>query len=326
MIEVRNLSKNFGPTRALDGVSFTVPTGEILGFLGPNGAGKTTAMKIITGFMPPTSGEVLVDSMDAIDQSLEIRRRIGYLPENTPLYTDMNVIDYLVFVQRLRGIPRAQHSQRTKRMVDLCGLGEVTKKDIGELSKGYRQRVGLAQAMIHDPEILILDEPTVGLDPNQIVEIRTLIQELGRAKTLVLCTHILSEVEAACNRVLIIHRGKIVADGTTASLRAAASGRDRLTVEIKGPFDEVRAGLKGLPGAAHVAPADAPDKASRADGTARFVIESAPGHDLREAVFVMARDRQWILLELQREIVRLEDVFRQLTRGSDAAAAGGKTQ
>ena len=323
MIEVRNLSKNYGPTRALDGVSFTIPTGEILGFLGPNGAGKTTAMKIITGYMPPTAGEVLVDSMDAVDQSLEIRRKIGYLPENTPLYTDINVVDYLVFVQRLRGIPRAEHSARTRRMVELCGLGEVLKKDIGELSKGYRQRVGLAQAMIHDPEILILDEPTVGLDPNQIVEIRSLIQELGRAKTLILCTHILSEVEAACKRVLIIHRGKIVADGTTASLRAAASGRDRLTVEIKGPSDQVRQGLESLAGAARVtsvAPGDGEPRTT--SGSARFVIESAPGHDLREAVFVLARDRQWVLLELQREIVRLEDVFRQLTTGPDAAAGG----
>jgi ABC-2 type transport system ATP-binding protein len=326
MIEVRNLAKNYGPTRALDGVSFTVPTGEILGFLGPNGAGKTTAMKIITGYMPPTSGEVLVDSKDAIDHSLEIRRKIGYLPENTPLYTDMNVLDYLVFVQRLRGIPRTEHTPRTRRMIDLCGLGEVTRKDIGELSKGYRQRVGLAQAMIHDPEILILDEPTVGLDPNQIVEIRSLIKELGRAKTLILCTHILSEVEAACKRVLIIHRGKIVADGTTESLRAAASGRDRLTVEIKGPAAQVRAGLESLPGAARVAPAEAGDRDSRADGAVRFIIESAPGHDLREAVFVMARDRQWILLELQRDIVRLEDVFRQLTKGADAVSARGKTK
>ncbi len=323
MIDVRNLAKNYGPTRALDGVSFTVPTGEILGFLGPNGAGKTTTMKIITGYMPPTAGEVLVDDMDAIDQSLEVRRKIGYLPESTPLYTDMNVIDYLVFVQRLRGLPRSEHRSRTKRMVELCGLGEVTHKDIGELSKGYRQRVGLAQAMIHDPEILILDEPTVGLDPNQIVEIRSLIQELGRAKTLILCTHILSEVEAACNRVLIINRGKIVADGTTASLKAAASGRDRLTVEIKGPTADVRAGLEGLHGAARVVAAASDDPEARSQGTTRFVIESAPGHDLREAVFVMARDRQWILLEMQREIVRLEDVFRQLTRGADMATTGG---
>jgi ABC-2 type transport system ATP-binding protein len=209
-------------------------------------------------------------------------------------------------------------------MVDLCGLGEVIKKDIGELSKGYRQRVGLAQAMIHDPEILILDEPTVGLDPNQIVEIRTLIQELGQAKTLILCTHILSEVEAACDRVLIINRGKIVADGTTESLRAAASGRDRLTVEIKGPSADVRAGLESLPGAARVAPVDDKHGDAKDTGAARFVVESAPGKDLRESVFIMARDNQWILLEMQRDIIRLEDIFRQLTRGADRAAKEGE--
>jgi ABC-2 type transport system ATP-binding protein len=323
MIEVRNLAKNYGPTRALDGVSFTIPTGEILGFLGPNGAGKTTAMKIITGYMPPSEGEVLVDSLDALEHSLEIRRKIGYLPENTPLYTDINVIDYLVFVQRVRGIPKSEHSARTKRMIELCGLGDVTRKDIGELSKGYRQRVGLAQAMIHDPEILILDEPTVGLDPNQIVEIRSLIRELGQAKTLILCTHILSEVEAACNRVLIIHRGKIVADGTPSSLQAAASGRDRLTVEIKGPTDQVREGLESLSGAARVSAHDGAEGHPDDPGATRFIIESAPGHDLREHVFVLVRDHQWILLEMQREAVRLEDVFRQLTTSADASRSGG---
>ncbi|MEW5875660.1 MAG: ATP-binding cassette domain-containing protein [Candidatus Zixiibacteriota bacterium] len=318
MIEVRNLIKTYGPTRALDGVTFTIPTGEVLGFLGPNGAGKTTAMKIITGYMPPTDGEVFVDSLDAMEHSLEVRRKIGYLPENTPLYLDMNVLDYLEFVQRLRAIPKSDRPKRVKRMVDLCGLGEVTRKDIGELSKGYRQRVGLAQAMIHDPEILILDEPTVGLDPNQIVEIRSLITELGRAKTLILCTHILSEVEAACQRVLIINRGRIVADGTTQSLRAAASGRDRLTVEIKGPHGDVLAALEALPGSARVEALQNGD-GEPVSGNPRFAVESAPGRDLREAVFTLARDRQWILLELRRESVRLEDVFRQLTRGSETA-------
>ena len=318
MIEVKNLKKNYGPTRALDGISFTIPTGEILGFLGPNGAGKTTAMKIITGYMPPTDGEVLVDSLDAIENSLEVRRKIGYLPESTPLYTDMNVVDYLVFVQRLRGIPKSEHSTRTKRMVEMCGLGEVVRKDIGELSKGYRQRVGLAQAMIHDPEILILDEPTVGLDPNQIVEIRTLIQKLGREKTLILCTHILPEVEVACNRVLIIHRGRIVADGTTSQLRAAASGRDRLTVEIKGPSDQIRQALESLDGAARVARAESETGTPDSVPEGRFVIESAPGRDLRESVFTLARDRNWVLLEMRRDAVRLEDVFRQLTRTTGA--------
>ncbi len=322
MIEVRNLTKNYGPARALDSVSFTVPTGQILGFLGPNGAGKTTAMKIITGYMLPTEGEVRVDSLDAIEQSLEVRRKIGYLPESTPLYTDMNVIDYLNFVQRLRGIPKSEHTTRNKRMIELCGLGEVTHKDIGELSKGYRQRVGLAQAMVHDPEILILDEPTVGLDPNQIVEIRTLIQTLGREKTLILCTHILPEVEAACKRVLIINRGRIVADGTTSELRAAASGRDRLTVEIKGPEGEVRQALERVNGAARVADADDGDRPPADTATARFVVESAPGRDLRETIFTMVRDRSWILLEMRRDAVRLEDVFRQLTRDSQADREG----
>jgi ABC-2 type transport system ATP-binding protein len=224
----------------------------------------------------------------------------------------MNVLDYLTFVQRLRAVPASEHATRNRRMVETCGLGEVVRKDIGELSKGYRQRVGLAQAMIHDPEILILDEPTVGLDPNQIVEIRDLIRELGRAKTLLLCTHILPEVEATCNRVLIINRGRIVADGTPESLRAAARGQDRIFVEIKGPSDQVRAALEGLPGAIRVV---APDRAAGGDGTPRFVIETAGGHDLREAVFTLVRDRQWVLLELRREAVRLEDVFRQLTAG-----------
>jgi ABC-2 type transport system ATP-binding protein len=305
MIEVQDLSKTYGATRAVDQISFTVPTGQIMGFLGPNGAGKSTTMKIITCFMPPTEGRVVVDGLDAEEHSLEVRRKIGYLPENNPLYTEMNVLDYLTFVQRLRGIPTSEYMRRNNRMVELCGLGEVVRKDIGELSKGYRQRVGLAQAIIHEPEILILDEPTVGLDPNQIVEIRALIKELGRAKTLILCTHILSEVEQACDRVLIINRGKIVADGSPSSLRAASQGQDRLWVEIKGPAGEVRAALEKLPGAARVAP----------DSNGRFVIESAGGRDLRESVFTMVKDRDWVLLEMRRESVRLEDVFRELTTG-----------
>ncbi|HUU45120.1 MAG TPA: ATP-binding cassette domain-containing protein [Acidobacteriota bacterium] len=310
MIEVKNLTRNYGPTKAVVSVSFTVNTGEVLGFLGPNGAGKTTTMKVITGFMPPTDGQVLVDNLDVVEQSLEVRRKIGYLPENNPLYHDMNPLEYLTFCQRLRGVPSSEHTPRNRRMVEMCGLSEVLKKDIGELSKGYRQRVGLAQAMVHDPDILILDEPTVGLDPNQIVEIRALIKELGRAKTLILCTHILSEVEVACDRVLIINRGKIAADGTPDSLRAAASGRDRLFVEIRGPADAVRASLEALSGAVRVA---APSDGSGDDVAGRFVIESASGKDLREPVFNLVRDNGWTLLELRREVVRFEDIFRQLT-------------
>lgn len=313
MIDVRNLTRNYGPTRAVDAISFTVSKGEILGFLGPNGAGKTTTMKVITGYMPPTSGQVSVDGLDVIEHSLDVRRKIGYLPENNPLYTDMTALEYLTFCQRLRGVPKSEHAARNSRMVEMCGLGDVLKKDIGELSKGYRQRVGLAQAMVHDPEFLILDEPTVGLDPNQIVEIRALIKELGRAKTLILCTHILSEVEAACGRVLIINKGKIVADGSPESLRSAAKGQDRLFVEIKGPAGSVGSLLGGLKGVARVAPHDSGVGAPPAADTVRYMIETAPGVDLREAVFTMARDQGWILLEMRRESVRLEDVFRQLT-------------
>lgn len=311
MIEIKGLTKTYGATRALDNISFTVPTGQIMGFLGPNGAGKSTTMKIITCFMPPTDGTVIVDGLDPLENSLEVRRKIGYLPENNPLYTEMNVLEYLTFVQRLRSIPTSEHQRRNKRMIELCGLGEVVRKDIGELSKGFRQRVGLAQAIIHEPEILILDEPTVGLDPNQIVEIRALIKELGRAKTLILCTHILSEVEQACDRVLIINKGRIVGDGSPSSLRAASQGRERLFVELRGPWTEVRAALEKLQGAAHVAPA-ADDGGGNGGG--RFVIESS-GRDLREAVFQLAKDRDWVLLELRREAVRLEDVFRELTAG-----------
>ncbi len=227
MIRVQNLTKTYGDQHAVDAISFEVATGEILGFLGPNGAGKTTTMKIITCFMPATSGNVEVDGLDVFDHSLEVRRKIGYLPETTPLYPEMNVAEYLEFIQALRQMPISSRNFRMKEMVELCGLGEVMHKDIGELSKGYRQRVGLAQAIIHDPEILILDEPTIGLDPNQVVEIRRLISTLGERKTLILCTHILSEVEAACNRVMIINHGKIVADGTPETLRAGLQGKQR---------------------------------------------------------------------------------------------------
>ncbi|HEX9750508.1 MAG TPA: ATP-binding cassette domain-containing protein [candidate division Zixibacteria bacterium] len=310
MIEVRNLTRKYGPSVAVDAISFTMKTGEVLGFLGPNGAGKTTTMKVITGYMPPSEGDVLIDGVDVTEDSVEVRRKIGYLPENNPLYTDMTPLEYLTFCQRLRGIPRSEHRPRNDRMVAMCGLEEVLRKDIGELSKGYRQRVGLAQAMVHDPEILILDEPTVGLDPNQIVEIRALIKELGRAKTLILCTHILSEVEAACDRVLIISKGKIVADGTPDTLRAAASGHDRIHVEVRGPAHEVLDALKGLDGAARVS------TDGQSAGASRFVIETAPAADLRESVFKLVRERGWVLLELRRESVRLEDVFRQLTTQS----------
>ncbi len=207
-ITVRNLTKYYGEQAAVHDISFDVKSGEILGFLGPNGAGKTTTMKILTCYMPPNSGTVEVEGLDIFERSVEVRRKIGYLPEMNPLYLDMNVLDYLEYSAQLHGLRGGAVNQRLKEMVHVCGLEEVRHKDIGEMSKGFRQRVGLAQAMIHDPEVLILDEPTSGLDPNQIVEIRNLIKQLGRAKTVILSTHILSEVQATCDRVLIINEGK----------------------------------------------------------------------------------------------------------------------
>ncbi|HTP13080.1 MAG TPA: ATP-binding cassette domain-containing protein, partial [Bacteroidota bacterium] len=223
-IAVRNLTKFYGTEKAVDDISFDVKTGEILGFLGPNGAGKTTTMKVITCYLPPTAGSVEVEGFTVADHSFEVRGKIGYLPELNPLYLDMNVLEYLEYSAQLFGIRNALLRERMGEMIEVCGLGDVRHKDIGELSKGYRQRVGLAQAMIHDPQVLILDEPTSGLDPNQIVEIRALIKELGKEKTVILSTHILSEVQSTCSRVLIINDGKLVADDAPERLQAGEGG------------------------------------------------------------------------------------------------------
>jgi len=224
MIEVNGLTKRYGSERAVNDISFEVKTGEVLGFLGPNGAGKTTTMKVITCFLPPSEGTVVVDGMDVRTNSIGVRSRIGYLPENTPLYQEMTTLDYLSFVASMRGVDPRLQSSRIARMADVCGLDTVLGKRIEALSKGYRQRVGLAQAMIHEPPIVILDEPTTGLDPNQIVEIRELIKNIGADRTVILSTHILSEVEMSCDRVLIINRGELVADGTPAELEAGFTG------------------------------------------------------------------------------------------------------
>ncbi len=315
MINVENLTKRYGDQRAVDNISFSIETGEIIGFLGPNGAGKTTTMKIITCFMPASSGRVEVDGLDVFDHSLEIRRKIGYLPETTPLYPEMNVREYLRFVQALRSMPRSGRESRLADMIDLCGLGEVIHKDIGELSKGYRQRVGLAQAIIHDPEILILDEPTIGLDPNQVVEIRSLIAALGREKTLILCTHILSEVEAVCSRVLIINHGQLVADGSPDTLRAGLEGRQRLLVRLKAGADigQLRQTLAVHEGVSvEELPAAEPE-------TLEFEITGGVNGDLRENIFRAVADAGWVLLEMRREVQSLEDVFRDLTQGGERA-------
>jgi gliding motility-associated transport system ATP-binding protein len=310
-IAVRNLTKMYADQKAIDDISFDVKTGEVLGFLGPNGAGKTTTMKTITCYMPPTSGTVEVDGLNIFDHSLEVRRKIGYLPEMNPLYQDMNVLDYLDYSAQLHGLRGGMVKERMKEMVQVCGLDDVRHKDIGELSKGYRQRVGLAQAMIHDPDVLILDEPTSGLDPNQIVEIRNLIKQLGRAKTVILSTHILSEVQATCDRVLIIHEGKIVADGTPAQLQQNFRGAESVTIEFKAsaanPLELIAPKLRQLQSVTGVALIE------QSDSIHRFELQVEKGSDIREAAFHLSVAEGWIVLEMFRKATSLEEVFHKLT-------------
>ncbi len=308
MIRVKNLTKTYGQLKAVDDVSFDVHTGDILGFLGPNGAGKTTTVRIITCFLPPTSGWVEVDGLNVFDHSLEVRKKIGYLPENAPLYSEMNVLDFLHFVMSVRGVPKERFGKRTKEIVEICGLGSVIQRSIGELSKGFRQRVGLAQAMVHDPEVLILDEPTSGLDPNQIAEIRSLIKKLGKEKTVILCTHILPEVEATCGRVLIINEGKIVADGSPEELQSSFRGKEQIYLELKTSSVDVPTKLANLENVEKVE-----EIQSSGDGLKKFNLQCAKGADLRENIFRLAVENNWVLLEMRKQQASLEEVFRQLT-------------
>jgi ABC-2 type transport system ATP-binding protein len=314
MISVRSLSKSFGTTRAVREVSFDVARGEVVGFLGPNGAGKTTTMRILTCYMPADSGSATVAGFDTTTQSLEVRRRIGYLPESAPLYDDMGVIEYLSFVAEIRGIERALRTQRIREMVERCGLEKVVGKDIGELSRGYRQRVGLAQTLIHNPDILVLDEPTSGLDPNQIREIRSLIREIGREKTVILSTHILPEVEMTCGRVIIIRDGEIVASDTPDKLRQRSGGGGTYTVRVRATEREpVESSLGSLPGVSRVLYRD-----EESPGLHRFEV-TAGSDNLGEELFSWAVGQGLVLSELRREEASLEDVFRELT-----AEEGGK--
>jgi ABC-2 type transport system ATP-binding protein len=304
-IRIENLSKKYGPQTAVDQISFEVKTGEILGFLGPNGAGKSTSMKMITGYIGIGDGNIFLGGKSVREHGDDLKKHIGYLPENNPLYLDMTVMDYLHFCASLQGVVKEKITERARLMVRLCGLNAEKHKKIGELSKGYRQRVGLAQAMIHDPEILILDEPTTGLDPNQIVEIRKLIRELGREKTVILSTHILPEVEATCDRILIINRGKIVADGTADVLRKQASGTEILKVKIEdGRGDEIVTALRKLSNIQQVE--------TMADES-RFEIQSKPLLSSKRDVFNLCVDKGWVLTEMIPIETRLEDIFRNLT-------------
>ncbi|MBL8003144.1 MAG: ATP-binding cassette domain-containing protein [Flavobacteriales bacterium] len=303
-IRIEDLTKRYGPQTAVDGISFTVRAGEVLGFLGPNGAGKTTTMKLICGLAAPDGGRVLVGGRDVAMEPEAVRQRIGYLPESNPLYEEMPVLDLLRFTARLHDVPADRIDERLRAMVEACGLAREKHKRVGELSKGYRQRVGLAQAMVHDPDVLILDEPTTGLDPNQIVEIRELIKELGRAKTVIFSTHILPEVEATCDRILIIDKGRIRADGGPADLRGRAAGRAVLAVRIEqGDPTSVLGALAALPEVEQASPA--------ADGG--YVVQVREGLRAEPAIFRLCVERGWTLTGLHLQETRLEDVFRELT-------------
>jgi len=304
-ISIANLTKTYGRQKAVDNISFEVKTGEILGFLGPNGAGKSTTMKIITCFISPTSGTVSLNDYNIFDHSRELRSRIGYLPEHTSLYTDMSIADYLKLAARLQNVPESEILPGVRRMIELCGLGPEQHKYIGELSKGYRQRVGLAQALIHDPEVLILDEPTTGLDPNQIAEIRTLIKEIGKEKTVMLSSHILKEVEATCDRIMIINRGRIVADGSTEELRRKARGSEQLLVQFRNAGGEVASSLATLSSVSEVYPAE--------NGARGWMVSSRPGSDSREEIFEHCVRKGWILTQMTPIESSLEDIFRELT-------------
>jgi len=305
-IQIENLTKTYGTQNAVDDISFKVNTGEILGFLGPNGAGKSTTMKMITGYIGIGNGNIHVGGKSVKEAADNIKKHIGYLPENNPLYHEMPVIDYLEFCASLQGLEGLHVSGRTREMISICGLNREKHKKIGELSKGFRQRVGLAQAMIHDPDILILDEPTTGLDPNQIIEIRKLIRDLGKEKTVILSTHILPEVEATCDRILIINKGKIVADGTADTLRKQAQGQEILKVRIE---DEDSAlilqSLKQLP------------NISKADFAGRdkslFEIQSLSEQSSKRDIFNLCVSNKWVLTELTPLETKLEDIFRNLT-------------
>lgn len=304
-ITVSNLTKEYGPQKAVDDISFEVKTGEILGFLGPNGAGKSTTMKIITCFISPTAGSISLNGYNIFDHAREVRRRIGYLPENTPLYTDMSILDYLTLSAKLQEMPEDRIAPRIRDMIDICGLGPEKHKYIGELSKGYRQRVGLAQALIHDPEVLILDEPTTGLDPNQIVEIRSLIKQIGKEKTVMLSSHILKEVEATCDRILIINKGSLVADGSTEELRRRAKGADQLLVQIRGENGKIGEELLKLTSVASVNQID--------EDKNIWLLDSKPDLDSREEVFNLCVKKGWVLTQMTPKESSLEDIFRELT-------------
>ena len=310
-IEVTNLTKRYDATVALDHISFDVRAGEIMGFLGPNGAGKTTALRILTGLLAPTDGSVKINGLDVQTHSLEVRRRIGYMPESVSLYPELRVHEYLAYRATLKGVPRKERRARVSEVMGQCAVTEVRRTLIGRLSKGYRQRVALADCLVGRPAILILDEPTVGLDPNQIRQARDLIKSLGARTTILLSTHILPEVDMLCQRVTIINQGRIIAVDTPANLRHRASGTQVVRAELRGEEAEIEPALRQLAGVAQV------KCSGRTDGCATFDIEATAQVDLREAIFKLAVERGWALRQLTQAHASLEDVFVHLTTQED---------
>ncbi len=313
VIDVENLTKYYGSRAAITDISFEVHTGEILGFLGPNGAGKSTTMRILAGFMPPSSGTAKIAGYDVLTQSLEARRNIGYLPENVPLYTDITVASYLDFMARLRGVSGKRRAARVAEVMDVCHVRDVADKLIGKLSKGYRQRVGLAQALVHDPKVLILDEPTVGLDPKQIIETRQTIKRLGGDHTVILSTHILPEVSMTCNRVVIINNGKVAAVDTPENLTHRLSGSEKIELEIRGTKSLVVNCLREVEGVVSV-------EALERDGKQYYVVECRSGADIRAQLAAAVARNGFDLLQLNSVGMSLEEIFLKLTTKEEVAA------
>ena len=318
-IVVKHLTKFYGETKAVDNLSFEIQKGDIVGFLGPNGAGKTTTVRMITGYIAPSSGTVEIDGKSMANDPFVVRRMIGYLPEQNPLYSDMDVIDYLEFISRLQDVPKQDIPHRIKQLVNMFNLQSVKHKDVSELSKGFRQRLGLAAAMVNDPPVLVLDEPTTGLDPNQILEFRNFISQLGKEKMVVLSTHALAEVQVLCNRVIIIGKGRMLADTPMSLIENKFRGREGFLVEIERPdgvaADAVQSVFEKLPEVEAVAPLLAVEEK---ESVLRFYIEAQSDTDLRKQLYRLCVEKNWVLLDLHRQHIRMEDIFHQLTTGKSS--------
>ncbi len=309
MLEVEDITKHYGPNRGIENLSLTVQQGEILGLLGPNGAGKTTTLRIITGYLPATSGHVRVDGYELWTSPYEVRRRIGYLPDNPPMYPDMTVLDYLTFMAEMHEVPRAERDARVDAVIERLQLGDVAGRLVGRLSRGYRQRVGLAQAVVHDPSVLVCDEPTVGLDPRQIAEMRELIRDFGQRHAVIFSSHVLSEVQMLCDKIVIVHEGKVHARGTPAELTAALQGAPRWVVRAKGPADQIAVALRSVNGVTSVT-----NQFARGP-IAELLIEAKPNAtEIEDAVFAVVSKGGWALRELRPLETSLEQVFLELTK------------